>query len=66
MEELEYYSSNQVARELDIELALLQRLSGLIEKTLMNTDYFYRDKRNKMNVIEDYTRMPILMSWKRS
>lgn len=47
MEELEYYSSNQVARELDIELALLQRLSGLIEKTLMNTDYFYRDKRNR-------------------
>ena len=47
MEELEDYSSNQVARELDIELALLQRLSGLIEKTLMNTDYFYRDKRNR-------------------
>lgn len=47
MEELEYYSSNQVARELDIEQALLRRLSGLIEKTLMNTDYFYRDKRNR-------------------
>lgn len=47
MEELEYYSSNQVARELDIESALLRRLSGLIEKTLMNTGYFYRDKRNR-------------------
>lgn len=47
MEELEYYSSSQVARELDIELALLRRLSGLIEKTLMNTEYFYRDNRNR-------------------
>lgn len=64
LEEMEYYSSSQVARELDIDLTLLKKLSSIIEKTVMNPKYFYRDSRNRrlytvanMNEIEDILTM---------
>ncbi|MGX7420346.1 hypothetical protein ACWOFR_16260 [Carnobacterium gallinarum] len=57
---MEYYSSSQVARELDVDLTLLKKLSSIIEKTVMNPKYFYRDNRNRrlytvgnMNEIEE-------------
>lgn len=44
---MEYYTASQVARELNLDLDIVRKLSKSIEKVTMKPQYFLRDNKNR-------------------
>lgn len=67
MKKVEYYSAIQVARELNIELELLRKLSIIIEKAEMNPAYFLKDtKKKRLYTLENIAEFERLIEKKRA